>query len=635
MPAYVSDKLQLKITTPLGKDTLILHQMEGIEELSSPFFFTLQCHSAKSDITADALVGKEAGFSVRRQDGSWRDFHGIISTFAPVDDNSGQCLYRLRIVPWLWCLTLSSDCRVYQQKDIKEILADLFQRHGFSDYDFSGLTRTYEKREYCVQYNESAFNFASRLMEDEGVFYWFRHESARHVLVLGDSPSAYKSAADADLAFRKDPQSGGGDDLLTAWERESLLTTGFFSARDYNYEQPDCLLEGKSGKSAPFEKMDTFEAYRYPIARLDNNLLGTALEQNRDSAEAASVIVTGSGHARSFSPGATFTLTNHPSPAEAGNTFVITRVEHMADGSRQQPGQHQPNITYSNSFQCVPAKLTVRPDRRTARPSMRGVETAVVVGPSGEEIHTDEMGRIKIQFHWDRTGKSNEESSCWVRVSQPLAGSGWGIVAVPRIGQEVVVSFIDGSPDRPLVTGAVYNGLNALPYDFPAEKTKTVFRTRSTPNGASGNELTFDDEKDGEEILLHGERDLTVTIKNDAESTIDNDCRFTIGNDAATLVENNSEVTINGESKRSIGGSETVEVTKDAVLRAKTVTIDAQSKITFKVGSSNIEVTASGITIKAAKIEIKADASATMGAPKVDVKADAMLTLDGAMVMIG
>ncbi len=606
-----TDRLTLKIDSAFGADFL-LHGLDGTEEMSSLFSFTLSCHSKRTDLNADTIVGKGVCFSVLRQDSSWRDFHGLVAAFAPMDDGSGQPLYRLSIVPWLWCLTQSSDFRIYQDKDVKEILKDVFQRHGFTDHDFSGLSGSYAKREYCVQYNETAFNFVSRLMEDEGIFYWFKHESSRHVLMLGDSPEAYQKAGDASVAFDKDPQAGGGDDLLISWHHEQSLTTGFFSATDYDYAKPDLKLEKKSDSVGSFEHMDKLEAYDYPAMRIEPGAVQTVVKHDTEMAAALGERVSGGGCCRTFSPGLTFTLENHPDSGERGKSFVLTQVSHAASGSRQLVGQNAGGSTYTNSFSCVPKELIVRPPRRTLVPFVKGVETALVTGPKGEEIHTDELGRIKIQFHWDRLGKSNEESSCWVRVSQPLAGNGWGAVALPRIGQEVIVSFVNGSPDRPLVIGALYNGLNAAPYGLPAEKTKTVFRTRSTPKGSAGNELTFDDKKGKEVIFLHGEHDLIVTINNDAKSTIDNEWHLTVKKDAFE--------TIQGESKRTIEKSEDVAVTNDYKLKATTISLEGSTKITLKVGGSTLEMTPAGITVKA---------------PKIDAKADALLTLDGGMVMIG
>lgn len=635
MPAYQSDNLNLKVSTPLGDDVLLLHHMEGTEELSNLFMFTLTCHSALSHIEAEDLVGREIGFSVKRQSGSWRHFHGLAVSFFPMDDGSGQSLYRVRVAPWLWCLTLTSDCRIYQQKDVKEIVTDVFQRHGFGDYDMSGLSGTYQKREYCVQYNESAFNFVSRLMEEEGIFYWFKHEKSRHVLMLGDSTSAYQTADDGSVAFRKDPQGGGGDDLVTSWERECFLATGYYASRDYDYENPDRTLEGKSGSAGKLEKMDRLEAYFYPGRRIEAEELSLSLERRRDSAESATVVVTGSSVCQSFSPGLRFSLDNHPDASEAGKSYVLTRVSHVASGSRQAGGAAGSGEEYSNIFRCVPVERVARPERRSATPSVRGVETAVVTGPGGEEIHTDGLGRIKIQFHWDREGKRDDESSCWVRVSQPVAGNGWGAFALPRVGQEVVVSFVDGDPDRPLVTGTVYNGLNKPPYELPDDKTKTVLRTRSTPGGSAGNELTFEDKSGQEEILLHGEKDLIVTVNNDSDATIDNDLRLLVCNDAESTVENNCTLSVGGDSKRTVSKSETVEVKGDESVSAKTITLEGKSKIVLKVGGSSLEMTASGVTIKSAKVEVKGDAAVSVGAPKVDVKGDAMLTLDGGVVMIG
>ncbi len=306
-----SDKLTLKIASPFGDD-LLLHGLEGTEEISGLFSFSLICHSPSPALKPDDIVGKDVGFSVLRQNGEWRDFHGIAAAFSPMHDRSGHPLYRLSVAPWLWRLTLSSDFRVYQDKDVKEILTDVFQRHGAADYDFSGLSASYAKREYCVQYNETAFNFVSRLMEDEGIFYWFKHEASRHVLMLGDSPSAYGTAGDASVAYMQDPKAGGGNDLFVAWNHKKTLSTGFFSATDYDYEKPDVKLEKKSGTVGDFPHMDTLEAYAFPAARIEPGAVQTVVDNNREMAIASAETVAGVGYCRTFSPGLIFTVENHP-----------------------------------------------------------------------------------------------------------------------------------------------------------------------------------------------------------------------------------------------------------------------------------------------------------------------------------
>lgn len=643
--AVPDDKLTLKIESPFGADFL-LHSLDGTEDMSGLFSFTLTCHDKRANLKPEKIIGEGVTFSVLRQNQEWRHFHGIVASFTPIDDGSGQPVYSLSVVPWLWCLTLTSDFRVYQDKDVKEILTDVFDRHSFPDFEFK-LSAPHPKREYCVQYNETAFNFVSRLLESEGIFYYFRHEEGQHVLVMGDSTDAYEAAADAEAAYR----TAGDADLLTGWTRTNSLTMESFTGTDYDYVNADVTLEKESDTFNRFDRARVLKAYSFPAFTVDPAAVQSLVDHDKEMSVVASETLNGGGCARSFSPGLTFTMKDHPDDTEKGKSYVLTQVSHYASAGRQRGGTGGGGMRYENNFSCVPDALAVRPLRRSPVPFVRGVETAVVTGPKGEEIHTDKMGRIAVQFHWDRLGKKDEKSSCWVRVAQSVAGNGWGAFVCPRVGQEVVVSFVNGSPDRPLVTGVVYNSMNAVPYSLPDEKTKTVFRTRSTPSGSEGNEFTFDDKKGGESILLHGERDLIVTVKNDEKSIIDNEWHLTVKKDAfetvegsraktvkkddSETIEGNAEQTVSGDSKRSIEKSETVAVTKDYALKAKTIELEADSTLTLKVGGSSIEMSASGIVVKAPKIELKADAAASVAAPKVDVKADAMLTLDGGVVMIG
>ncbi len=472
----VSGPLVLRIESPLGGE-LVLNELEGTEEISRPFSFTLVCHSKNAALDPTAIVGKDVAFAVQSHDGTWRDFHGIAVGFTPLHDGSGQPLYRVRVAPWLWCLGLASDNRIYQDKDVKEILADLFERHGVSQdrYDFSNLSKTYEKREYCIQYGETSLNFVSRLLEDEGIFYWFAYESTKHVLMLGDSADAYQQAADAEVAYRNDPQNASGEALITAWEREHSFTSHKFTVSDHDYNEPTINLENSVALSGGCEPVQNLELYHFPAMRKTSDAAKARVESVKNAHVAATDVAVGEGCCRSFSPGSFFTLGDAPYPSDQGD-YVLTSVRHKAHGGRQKVGvdTHSHPI-YTNSFTCVPKNRVVSPLKQTPVPKVSGVETAVVTGPEGEEVYTDKLGRVKVRFMWDRSETEDDQSSCWLRVMHSHVGG----LAVPRIGHEVAVSFEHGSPDRPAVAGAVYNAIKNIHDDNAFQSQLEIMKSIS------------------------------------------------------------------------------------------------------------------------------------------------------------
>lgn len=561
MAAFTQKDKSISISTPLGEDKLLLQSFTGTESISSPFNFKLELLSEDAGIEPAQIVGKNVDINIRQGDLSERVFNGIVRQFVagPIQRN-GYRLYIAEMVPWLNLMNLNSDCRIFQNMDVKAIIEEVFNSRGYSDFEFS-LQGSYRTREYCVQYRETDFDFVSRLMEEEGIFYFFAHSEGKHTLVLADATSAYKECTEGEAEYYTAGRTG---DNLNEWQHQYQLITGKWVQTDYNFKTPATDISTNIDSIVDLPGIDAYEQYDYP-GLYENRGDGDGLTKTRIEGEEVDYdIVKAAGTYRSFAAGAKFTLSRHEITSEQGKSYVITNIVHHARENSYdsaQRGSHD----YYNSFQCIPDDVVFRPARVTKIPFVRGPQTAVVVGPSGEEIYTDEFGRIKVQFHWDRLGKDDENSSCWVRVSQQMAGKKWGAIFLPRIGHEVIVSFLEGNPDRPLVTGCVYNADNMPPYDLPANKTQSGWKTRSTKEGgtANFNELRFEDLKGSEEIYIHAEKDQNNVVENDETTTVGNDRTEDVGNDETINIGNNRTENVGNDETITIGANRTESVGKN------------------------------------------------------------------------
>lgn len=547
MSGYSDSKASLKVTTPLGTDKLLLCGFSGREAVSNPFLFTLDMASEHDDLDVDALLGKAVTVTLTDGDGKTRLFNGL-ATRVTVAGSSWIAEMR----PWLWMLTLTTDSRIFQNKSIPDIITGLFTELGFSDYS-NKLTGTYSPLEYCVQYRETAFDFVSRLMEQAGIWYLFEHGTAKHTLVLADDPSALKPCENAaTVQFIDLPADKRWLGETPVWDISvsNAVAPGKFQSDDFNFETPstDLTVTG-SGKTG------TMRIYEQPGLYKQKGD-GDAISKLRlEEFVADAKLMSGGSPIRHLRAGTKVTLAGHPTAALNAD-WAIRSVDHTA--SRNE---------YANTFTAFPADITWRPPRGTPRPLIAGTQTAIVTGKSGEEIWTDKYGRIKVQFHWDQLGKNDENTTCWIRVSQSWAGKGWGAWTLPRIGQEVVVSFLEGDPDRPLVTGCVYNGDFPLPYALPAEQTKTVLKTNSSKGGKGANELRFEDKADSEEIYVHAQKDANIVVENARTATINKaDDTLTVakGNRSATVSEGNDTLTISKGNRTTTitEGNHTVSVAK-------------------------------------------------------------------------
>ena len=518
MPLYTQDDHLIAVKTPLGKDELYLKSFHGEEEFSRLFRYELELWADTAAIDPKDIVGKNITVAIRFPDKSERFFNGIVRRFACLGTGDRFSSFRAEMVPELWFLTRTTDCKIFQEKKAPDIIQEVFESAHFKSFDISKLTGTYEPQEYCVQYRETDFNFVSRVMEQYGIFYFFRHEDGKHTMVLADSTSAYEDCLENDVTYRRNV--AGNFDMLTGWEHEVAFTSGKWTHTDYCFETPKSNLKTDANTTVKLDGVKDYEVFDYPGEYAEKNEGEGLVRVRMEEEEVGHDIALGTSVCRSFTPGGKFKIREHLNPVEKGKTYVITSVTHTAGISGYPSGDSAGSFTYENSFQCVPENVVIRPVRLTPKPAIHGAQTAVVVGPRGEEIWPDKYGRVKVQFFWDRYGKKDDKSSCWIRCMQSSAGRGWGTMSIPRIGQEVVVTYLEGDPDRPLIVGLVYNADQMPAYTLPDEKTKSYVKTNTSTGGDGFNEIRFEDLKDQEQIFIHAERDLDVRVKNDARERV-------------------------------------------------------------------------------------------------------------------
>ena len=553
---------QIAIDTPLGDDVLILRSFQAQEAMSKLFFFELDLVSEEFSINYDDIVGQVVTIRINLAEGSSRYWSGYVSRFVQAGRDSNVAVYHATMVPWLWFLDQTTDCRIFQSKSAPDIIKQIFQEYGFRDFSLN-LYGDFVKREYCVQYRESDFNFVSRLMEEEGIFYYFEHEQGKHTLVLGNDPAVHKPCPNQESA-RYEGTAGGwqDDDVIVQWLLEQEVRPGVFTATDYNFETPTANMQSSVNGKGKWEIYDFPGEYS---KRADGDKLVKVRLQEQQT---PNVVARGTSDCRSFEVGYKFKLTDHYRD-DLNQEYVLTALRHSAHHNLGlTSGLGDTNPVYENSFECVPFSTPIRPARRTPVPVVQGCQTAVVVGPDGEEIFTDKYGRVKVQFHWDREGKKNENSSCWIRVSYPWAGKAWGGIQIPRIGQEVVVDFIEGDPDRPIITGRVYNAGQMPPWDLPGKKMVSGYKSNSTKGGGGYNEMSFDDTKGTELIQVHGQYDMDTKIEHDERrhvvnnrtKNVDVDESSTIGNNRTEKVGNNEQITIGVNRTESVGANENITI---------------------------------------------------------------------------
>ncbi len=667
--------------TSLGDDVLLLRSFGGEEQLSRPFSYQVELSSTDGAVDLGEIVGKAAGIRLDLGRRGTRYFHGFISRASQLPADGAGARYRVEMVPWLWFLTRTSDCRIFQEMTAMDIVEKVFKDLGFTDYKLK-TSRTYRTLEYCVQYRETAFNFVSRLLEMEGVTYYFEHTEDKHLLVLADSPSGHAPVEGYEEVIWH--PAGRGDQVqerIRDWRVEKQLQPSVYAHKDFDFTKSRVDLEATAAFSEKVPGHE-WEIYDYP-GEFETLGDGEASASVRvEELGAAQDQAMGSGDVMGLAAGYLFNLVGHPR-RDQNAQYMVTRVRHRFEQSDYDTGGVDGGAPYQCEFSAIPAERQFRPARVTPRPVIQGPQTAFVVGKSGEEIWVDKYGRIKVKFHWDRYAKADETASCWIRVSSEWAGKKWGAIHLPRIGQEVIVEFLEGDPDRPIVTGRVYNDAAMPPYALPDNKTKSTIKSNSSKGGGGFNEIRFEDKKGDEQLFIHAEKNQDVRVKNDCFEWIGNNRHLVVKKDQLEKIENNRDEIVGGDHKekiekdrhlkvvgkeaKEVGGSHSFtvkgdvievfkanhseQVTSDYFLNADNIVIEGKSNVTIKVGGSSIAIGPDGIAMKTSgtvKIEagatldlkatapltVQSSAMAEMKSPMTTVKGDGMLTLKGGMVMI-
>jgi type VI secretion system secreted protein VgrG len=613
MDAYSQDQRLLQIDTVLDKDHMLLVSVEGEDRVSSLFCYELELASTDPDLQPDDLLGSPATVWLTGSDQDPNPVNGIISRFGIVGrENHGLYVYRARLVPTLWLLTRTSDCRIFQDQNVRQIVEAVLGEYGVQEREWK-LRGEHDVRNYCVQYGETAYDFICRLLEEEGIAFYFQHSEQSNTVVFSDNNDGFVTGdAQVPIVANQDITNG-----VWQWEKTYRFRTGQWALSDFNFETPSTSLATKQKTINPVLGKRALEKFAYP-GRYTTKGPGDALTKLRiEYEEAAYQEIAGQSDRPDFTAGTCFGLTNCDK-ADAGQQFLITAIRHTAQDWSLLVQDAQP--TYSNTFRCVPGAIPYRPQIKTPRPRIHGTQTAIVTGPSGSEICTDQYGRIKVQFHWDRYGKNNDASSCWIRVAQTWAGRGWGGWYVPRMGQEVVVTFLEGDPDRPLVVGSVYNAEQTVPYSLPANATQSGVKTHSSLGGSAANfnELRFEDKKGSELVTLHAEKDLTKEVENDASHWVGHDETTTIDHDRTEHVKHDETITIDNNRTETVLANETITIGKnraETVQMNETVTIGKNRSHTVAMAESlTVGLTRTETVGAAETITVGAVRSVTVGA---------------------
>jgi type VI secretion system secreted protein VgrG len=576
-----------KITSPLGPEVLLLKDMGGGEELGRLFNYELQLHSLDNAIDLHQVLGKPMCVSMQLDGGGERHFHGIVARFSQNVDQGQFASYQATLRPWLWLLTRTSDCRIFQNLTIPQIIKQVFRDLGFSDFE-DALSRPYREWEYCVQYRETSFDFVSRLMEQEGIYYFFRHEQGRHVLVLADAYGAHTSAPGyASVPYYPKNEQQRERDHIHDWHLAQEVQPGSLELNDYDFQRPSARIDVRSAMPRPHAAGD-YPLYDYPGTYVQSEDGEHYARTRIEALQTLHEQVDLAGNARGLGSGHLFSLTGFTRQDQNREYLIVGARYYLSQESGETSGG-APSAQFESSLTCIDAQQSYRPLPHTHRPIVKGPQTALVVGPKGEEIWTDQFGRVKVHFYWDRHDQSNENSSCWIRVSQSWAGKNWGSMQIPRIGQEVIVSFLEGDPDRPIITGRVYNAEQTVPYDLPDNATQSGMKSRSSKGGtpANFNEIRMEDKKGAEQLYIHAERNQDIVVEVDESHSVGHDRNKSIGHDETVTIGNNRLRIVKQEDILSVGLRKTDSISQSYV-------IEVGENLRLVCGESILELNASG-----------------------------------------
>ncbi len=607
MDSHLPPVLELRAGQIAEGDLHVL-SARGQEGISEPYRFEVDFERADgAPIELSPLLAESGLLTVRRPDGTEKLVNGVVEEAALVGVQAGRPRYRLRLVPRLALLANSQNSRIFQSLSVPEIAKAVLDEEKV-DVSLS-LSASYAKREYCVQYQESNLDFVSRLLEQEGIFYFFTHTSDGHVMKLVDAPSAFQDVeGEAQVQFREPTRAGQvvDEEHVFAFAQRASVRSGKVTLEDYDFEKPAVDLLATAAASED----EQFERYRYALGAGDPGVLKRLAKTRLEEVRVPVKLFDGQANCVRLAPGLSFELSDHPE-SDFNGQLQLLRVEHEAEAGITTA------LRYRCRFVAQPRGTAFRPRRQRPAPGSPGTQTATVVGPAGEEIYVDADGRIKVQFHWDRTGKKDERSSCFVRVAQSWAGPAWGELFIPRLGQEVLVRFLDGNPDQPVVVGAVYNGANLPPVSLPGSRTQSLVRSDSSPGGRGSNELRFEDAKGAEDVFFHAQKDENIVVEVDKRQELYGQEILDVAKDRSRTVGENQTLAVGGSDSSAISGDQTLTV---AGARSSHTTL-AHSE---QVGGSQSITVANESTV-----QVGADSAVTVGAA-------AALTVGGAyLVTVG
>jgi type VI secretion system secreted protein VgrG len=645
MGNYIQGGRSLELATPVGPDILLARSFSCTERISGLYTLEVSACAETADagsVQANALIGQRCFVRVQAVDDKYRFFHGIVRRMAFTGRDEEFHYFHLELVPFFWRCSQVTNCRIFQNKSVPEIIEAVLGEYGVKfENKTSGRHAPWD---YCVQYRESDFNFLSRLMEQEGIFYFFKQGEEFETLIFGNQTSVNEPCPnDSEFQYRwRLAADDRREDIVSSWEATQELRPGLFSMRDHNFQKPESLFHVSEPGANPVGGSDKLEIYDYPgeFAQLfaePDARLGeiqtegeAAVKRRMQAEETETKVFTGESTSRSITAGYRFKLADH-FKGEYNDDYTLVSVHHHGVQSPGYRSDEEAPIPYRNSFRCIPWSTLYVPPRSTPKPVVQGPQTAVVVGPAGEEIYVDKYGRVKVQFFWDRVGKFNEKSSCWVRVARFWAGKQWGAIFNPRIGQEVIVGFLEGDPDQPIIVGSVHNASEMPPYTLPDNSTMSTIKSNSSKGGGGFNEYRFEDKKGDEHIYTHAEKNLHTRVKKDSFTLVTEKNHQIVGKDHMELIKGDASIEVKGDENHKAGGNYLLKAGMDLHGKAgmnmgleggmnvhikggMNVVVEAGIGLTLKVGGNFITINPAGVQIQGTMVMINSGGAALSGA---------------------
>ncbi|MBL0870506.1 MAG: type VI secretion system tip protein VgrG [Phycisphaerales bacterium] len=604
---------EIQVSIPVvGPDKLLIESFSITEEMGQPFSMSVRVHLLDQSVNMYKAVGQPLGVALRVADGSNRKFFGVVRSVTEPGNKLAGRVFTLSVGPKLWLASLSTNCKIFQKKKVPDIIKEVLKKYSVTIVD--DLKEQYREWKFCVQYRETDLAFVTRLMEQEGISFYHTFSDTEDEMHLVDSSATVKAFKGYKEMKYVDPSGGPVEDTLTSFSISMALQTEKVTYEDYDFQAPTKELQ--KSKNVLFDHVQKgTEQYDYPGEYWEPADGDLVTKHRAEDIAAGAEIYHAEGSCRGVSVGHKFTLKDPTNALRAGlerEYMIISASIHGRNDDLSGAGQTGAGTRVQSSFNAIPANRVYRPAQRTRKPVITGPQTAVVVGPSGSEIYTDEHARVKVQFHWDRDGKMDENSSCWVRVSQTWAGRSWGSVILPRIGDEVIVEFAEGDPDRPIITGRLYNNDNKSPFKMPDNKNTLGLKSCSTTGGGGYNEISMDDTKGKEKVTIHAQYDMSTTVKHDQTNTVNNNRTTTIDVDDTEKVGSNQKLDVGADQTVKIGANQktTIGANNEQKVGANQ-TVDVGSNQTTKVGANfKLDAGANGDIIIGANSKVSAGANA-------------------------